>query len=212
MVQNLLSEYGRTDADVLALAGPIETDDLVESETVTGIIAGAAPLPEKMADLFLDSEAHPILSTDPIGVQAADILARVYALCVNIMGTCSKGKPGFIRGRLFAKASAEARALTLSMGASPATFTAGSIPWTATFVTLSTEGPLKDLGEKLGTAVKKGKNPARTLNKLSDKWRQNNNSIQVISDMEAALACGEQRGVDLPLLREVYEMIGPDSP
>lgn len=31
--------------------------------------------------------------------------------------------------------------------------------------------------------------------------------IQIISDIEAALACGDQREVDLPLLREAYELI-----
>ncbi|MCG8685684.1 MAG: hypothetical protein MI892_12465, partial [Desulfobacterales bacterium] len=102
---------------------------------------------------------------------------------------------------------AEARALTLAMGASPATFTAGSIPWTATFVALATDGPIKELGERLGTAVKKGKNPARILNKLSDKWRQNGKKIHLISDIEAALACGKQREVDLSLLQEAYDLI-----
>ncbi len=110
-------------------------------------------------------------------------------------------------GTLFARASAEARSLTLAMGASPDTFTAGSIPWTATFVSLATDGPLKDLGEKLGTAVKKGKDPARILNKLSTKWRQNGKKIQLISDMESILTCADQREVEMPLLREAYEVI-----
>ncbi len=207
MVQNLLVEYHRTDMDVLTLAGPLETDDLVESGTITGIIAGAEPLLEEMADLILGPDRNAVLSTDPIGVQAADILARVYALCVNTMVSCTEGKRGFILGTLFARASAEARTLTMAMGASPATFTAGSIPWTATFVTLATDGPLKDLGEKLGTAVKKGKDPARILNKLSNKWRQNGKKIQLISDMESILTCADQREVEMPLLREAYEVI-----
>ncbi len=207
MVQNLLVEYHRTDMDVLILAGPLETDDLVESGTITGIIAGAGPLPEEMADLILGPDRNAVLSTDPIGVQAADILARVYALCVNTMVSCTEGKRGFILGTLFAQASAEARTLTMAMGASPATFTAGSIPWTATFVSLATDGPLKDLGEKLGTAVKKGKDPARILNKLSTKWRQNGKIIQLISDMESVLTCADQREVEMPLLKEAYETI-----
>jgi glycerol-3-phosphate dehydrogenase/1-acyl-sn-glycerol-3-phosphate acyltransferase len=207
MVQNLLVEYHRTDMDVLTLAGPLETDDLMESGTITGIIAGAGPLPEEMADLILGPDRNAVLSTDPIGVQAADILARVYALCVNTMVSCTEGKRGFLLGTLFARASAEARNLTMAMGASPATFTAGSIPWTATFVTLATDGPLKDLGEKLGTAVKKGKDPARILNKLSTKWRQNGTKIQLVSDMEAILTCADQREVEMPLLREAYEVI-----
>ncbi|MCG8615192.1 MAG: 1-acyl-sn-glycerol-3-phosphate acyltransferase [Desulfobacterales bacterium] len=207
MVQNLLVEYQRTDMDVLTLAGPIETDDLVESGTITGIIAGPGHLPEEMAGLILGPDRNAVLSTDPIGVQAADILARVYALCVNTMVSCTEGKRGFMMGTLFARASDEARTLTMAMGASPATFTAGSIPWTATFVTLATDGPLKDLGEKLGHAVKKGKDPARILNKLSAKWRQNGKKIQLISDMEAILTSADQREVEMPLLREAYGVI-----
>jgi len=207
MVQNILVECQRTDMNVLTLAGPMEIDDLVGSDPLTGIIAGSPAFLDDMADLIFGPGQSPVLSTDPIGVEAADILARIYALCVNIMTTCTEGKKGIVQGMLFARASEEARALTLAMGASPATFTAGSIAWTATFVALATDGPLKELGEKLGTAVKKGKDPARTLNKLSDKWRQGGKKIQLISDIEAALACGGQREVDLPLLREAYELI-----
>lgn len=207
LVQNLLVEFQRTDMDVLTLAGPIETDDLVEKATVSGIIAGKADILEEMADLFLKPQENRFLSTDPIGVQAADILARVYALGVNILAAVREGKKGFVMGRLFVQASTEARALTLAMGASPATFYAGSIPWTGTFAALALDGPLQELGEKLGIAVKKGKDPKRTLNKLSAHWRQDTTKIQVVSDMESALACSEQRGVDLPLLREVYDLI-----
>ncbi len=207
MVQNLLVECQRTDMDVLTLTSPMETEDLMASVPLNGTIAGSPAFLDGMADLIFGPDQTPVLSTDPIGVQAADILARIYALCVNIMAACTEGKKGIVQGQLFARASEEARALTLAMGASPATFTAGSIPWTATFVALATDGPLKDLGEKLGTTVKKGKDPARILNKLSDKWRQNGKKIQIISDIEAALACGDQREVDLPLLREAYELI-----
>lgn len=119
-----------------------------------------------------------------------------------------------VKGLLFARASEEARALTLAMGASPATFTAGSIPWTATFVSLATDSPLKELGEKLGTAVKKGKSTTRVLNKLSEKWRQTSNKIQIVSDMESALDCGRQREVDQPLLREAWRLLngGKETP
>ena len=207
MVQNLMLEYRRTDMDVLTLAGPIEPDDLLDTEAVTGVVAGPSPLHRELADLIF-GPGHPgVMSTDPIGVQAADILARIYATCVNLLAVCRPGKKGMVRGLLFARAAEEARALTLAMGASPATFTAGSIPWTATFTSLATEGPLKELGEKLGAAVKKGKSPARVLNKLSEKWRQNNNKIQLISDMEAALDCGRQREVDMPLLKEAWQMM-----
>ena len=208
MVQNLMLEYRRTDMDVLTLAGPIEPDDLIEAETVTGVIAGPAPVNKEMGDLIFGPNISGVMSTDPIGVQAADILARIYALSVNVLGVCRPGKKGVLKGLLFAQASEEARALTLAMGASPATFTAGSVPWTATFISLASEGPLMELGEKLGSAVKKGKDPARVLNRLSDKWRQNNTTIQLVADMASALDCGNQREVDLPLLEEVWHLLG----
>ncbi len=211
MVQNLMLEYRRTDMDVLTLAGPIEPDDLIESETVTGVIAGPAPVNAEMADLIFGPDISGIMSTDPIGVQAADILARIYALGVNLLAVCRPGKKGVVKGLLFAQASEEARALTLAMGASPATFTAGSIPWTATFISLAADGPLMELGEKLGSAIKKGKDPSRVLNKLSDKWRQKDNSIQIMADMASALDCGRRREVDLPLLKEVWFLLANDK-
>lgn len=203
LVQNLLVEYDRTDMEVLVLAGPLETDDLVESHSVSGIIAGPGHTQADMADLFMSPGDARILSTDPIGVQAADILARVYAFGVNFMAGASDEKKGLLKGRLFAQASDEARNLTLAMGASPATFHAGSIPWTATFVALATEGPLREYGEKLGLAYKKGKDPAKLLKKITPKEKP----PQVISDMESTLNCGAQRGVDLPLLREACGMM-----
>ncbi|HCY84400.1 MAG TPA: hypothetical protein DHV36_04625 [Desulfobacteraceae bacterium] len=207
LVQNLLLEYRRTDIDVLTLAGPLETDDLVETGKVSGILAGPPQFLREVADLFIKPEDNPFLSTDPIGVQSADILARVYALSVNIMAACTEGKPGVILGRLYAQASDEARSLTLAMGASPDTFTAGSIPWTASFVALAAEGPLKEMGEKLGEAAKKGKKPDSRLNKLKARWQKGTKKIQVLTDMEAALACGEQRGVELSLLRQAYDVV-----
>ena len=194
------------------LAGPIETDDLMESEPLTGILAGSPKFLGELSELIFGPDQTPVLSTDPIGVQAADILARIYAICVNVMASCTEGQPGRIRGLLFARAAKEALDLTLAMGASPETFSAGSIPWTGTFVALAVEGPLRELGEKLGAAVKKGKDPARVLDKLSDKWRQAGNKIQLVSDIEAALACGVQREVDLPLLREAHQRIFQAKP
>lgn len=207
LVQNLLLEYRRTDVDVLTLAGPLETDDLVETGKVSGILAGPQRFLSEVADLFVKPEDNPVLSTDPIGVQAADILARVYAFCVNIMAACTQGKKGVVLGRLFAQASDEARSLTLAMGASPETFTAGSIPWTATFVALASDGPLREMGEKLGEDARKGKNRDGRLGKLTTRWRRGTPKLQVLSDMDAALACGEQRGVDLPLLRQARHVI-----
>ncbi len=92
MAQNLLVEYERTDMDVLTLAGPLETDDLIETQALSGIIAGPGRSSEELAALIFGPDQTPLLSTDPIGVQAADILARIYALCVNIMMTCTEGK------------------------------------------------------------------------------------------------------------------------
>ncbi len=212
MVQNLLVEYQRTDMDVLALTSPLDTEDLIDAQTLIGTIAGPGSRPEEMADLIFGPGQRPELSSDPIVVETADTLARVYALGVNIMLACTQGKKGLVTGDLFARASREARELALAMGASPDTFTAGYIPWTLTFTTLATEGPIKELGEKLGAAVKKGKNPARILDKLSDSWRQSGKTIQIINDLESALACGRQREVELSLLREVRELILPENP
>ncbi|PIE62002.1 MAG: hypothetical protein CSA29_00420 [Desulfobacterales bacterium] len=212
MVQNLLVEYERTDMDVLTLSGPLDANDLIESKILSGIIAGPGHFPNEMAALIFSPDQQPLISSDPIGIQAADILARVYALCVNMLMVCTEGKKGLITGKLFAQATEEARALTLAMGASPATFNTSAIPWTATFTTLTTDGPIKELGEKMGMAIKKGKSPNRILKKLSNKWRQSGkNKIQLVSDLESALACGEQREVELPLLRQAYKLIQPDN-
>ncbi len=211
MVQNLLVEYERTDMDVLTLAGPLDTEDLIESSALSGIIAGQGHFPDEIAALIFGPDKYPLISSDPIGIQAADILARVYALCVNTLMVCTEGKKGLVTGKLFAQATEEAMALTLAMGASPATFNTSAIPWTATFTALTTDGAIKELGEKLGTAVKKGKSPNRILKKLSNKWRQSGKKVQLVADLESALACGEQREVELPLLREAYQLIQPDN-
>jgi len=112
-------------------------------------------------------------------------------------------------GKLFAQAAKEARTLTLAMGASPDTFNAGSIPWTGDLYSPGCRRFTQGTWGKTGHSHKKGKSPARILNKLSGKWRQAGNNIQLICDLESALACGEQREVDLALLRETFELIKP---
>ncbi len=177
-------------------------DDLIEGNSIKGILAGPRYMLNELSDIFSRKSVAADFSIDPIGVQTADIMARVYAVWINFL-TASKRvvRPPEI-GLLMTQASQEACSLALALGANPKTFQAGSIPWSATFIAACMGGPWQEFGKKAGLAVKKGKESKAVIRKLSDKWTIDGKNLQALTDMQEAFSHAERLKLQLPILKE----------
>ncbi len=202
-VRRLLSEYQRNDVEILTIAGPVSPNDVVDQRQINGILAGPAPIIREISSMFDPNPERPMLSSDPLGVQVADILARIYAIWVNFMISSKRITQTPETGFLMAEISAEACSLALALGANKETFSAGSLAWTATFVTLCLEGVWRDFGRQAGIAVKKGKDPARVVDKLNRQWIEEGKKLQSLIDIREALDCAHGLGIRLPVLEEM---------
>ncbi|OQY11909.1 MAG: hypothetical protein B6I31_04065 [Desulfobacteraceae bacterium 4572_19] len=138
--QEMLQEYGRRDVDVFTLAGPVDPDDLVETKNISGVLAGAKSGLAILSDLFQRSSGNTFLSYDPIGVQVADIMARVYAVWINFMDSSKRINHASQLGFLVSAISEEVKNFAVALGAMPDTFTGGSKAWTVTMTSVSLSG------------------------------------------------------------------------
>ncbi|MBI9091985.1 MAG: 1-acyl-sn-glycerol-3-phosphate acyltransferase [Desulfobacterium sp.] len=204
-VRRLISEYHRDDVEILTLAGPVSPGDVADPKEINGILAGPRDVIRQISDMFDPHPKRPLLSDDPLGVQAADILSRVYAIWVNFMTASKRITQAPETGYLMAAISKEVSDLSMALGANKETFTAGSIAWNATFVAVCLEGIWHDFGKKAGLAVKKGKDPKSVVEKLNRQWTEEGNKLQSLTDIKEALACAEKLGIDMPVLREMEE-------
>ncbi len=210
LVQNIIAEFNRDDVEVYTLAGAVEPQDFIFSGKIIGTLAGPERNIEQLGDIFTASNITTIFSNDPIGVQTADILARIYAVCINYIACLEKADGVSSLAGLIAFASEEARKMGLALGASPDTFTAASVVWTSSLVYFSFEGPLHEFGKRAGKAAKKGKNFGSIFKKFSSQWSEDDKIPRnIIASINEALLCAEQRGLDLPLLRQAAEAFFP---
>ncbi|MFH1154115.1 MAG: 1-acyl-sn-glycerol-3-phosphate acyltransferase [Pseudomonadota bacterium] len=202
-VRRLVSDHERRDIDILSVAGPLLPEDLIEAKSVRAILAGSMSVLDDLSDLFHGTTIEMMLSTDPIGVQAADILARIYAMWVNYIPASKRGMSSADVGFLVAAIAREACELALALGADPESFSAGSVAWNATFVAVSMSGPWHDFGRKAGASVRKGKDPESVVAKLNQQWINDGTKLQALADIPEVLTCAEQLGVDMPILKEM---------
>ena len=204
-VERLLDRYQRRDVRIFALAGPIGPHDLVKSRSVNGILAGPGGVLDELADLFLLSPVKAFLSTDPVGVQTADILARVYAVWFNFITASHRMIHPADIGYMAAMAGQEACNLALALGGDPETFAAGSIPWNSTLVSVCMKGPWYKFGQELGAAVKKGKVPSAMFKKLNRQWEERGDKLQSLTDLKEIKKCAALLGVEMPIIMEAHD-------
>lgn len=202
-VRRLLSEHQRYDVEIITLAGPVSPDDVVDHRQISGILAGPSSIIREISGIFDPDPEKILLSSDPLGVQAADILARIYAIWVNFMISSKRITKTPETGLLMAEISKEACALALALGANKETFSAGSIAWTATFISLCIEGVWCEFGRKAGLSVKKGRDPLKVVEKLNAQWIEEGKRLQALVDIDEALTCAHGLGVKMPILEEM---------
>ncbi len=206
LVQNIIVEFNRVDVEVYTLAGAVEPQNLVFADKIVGTLAGPDKNLENLGDMFDAPNVTTVLSSDPIGVQTADILARIYAVCINYLVYFDKAEGFSSMAYLISAVSDEARNMGIALGASPETFTSSSIVWTSSLIHFTLEGPLHELGKKAGKAAQKGKNFGFIFKKINNQWTDDfpKNIIDAIGEV---ILCAEQRGLDLPILSKVSDAL-----
>ncbi len=200
--QTLLRESGRYDVKLYTLCGPVSPKDLVTATEIKGILAGTDSHVEALSDLFNLPfvESHSL--DDPIGVQTADILARIYAIWISYADASGLSATPTQTAFLMTDASREVSAFAIKTGADPKSFEAGSIAWAATFYSLCSHGLWKDFGERIGSSVKKGKNPHAVFSKVREHYEKEGLKIHAVDDMMPVLNRARQYQLDMPILEQ----------
>ncbi len=206
---DLLKESQRTDVQLYILAGSVDPDELVDTGQIKGILAGPDTDDDldEIMDLFDTSFVECVISRDPVGVQTADILARIYAIWVNYVQSSGLVATSNQVGYLVAQIADEASGLAVNLGGDQETFAAGSIPWTASFTSLYLGGMWREFGVKLGSGVKKGKDPKKMFLKIQDQSESKGKKFQALEDIKAVLYCADQYQVDMPVLKEIFNTL-----
>ncbi len=204
---DLAAEEGRKDIQIYALVGPVSEDDMVEFKPATGVIAGPPKGLKVVADMFDWPPLGVELSTDPLGVQAAAGLARVYSLWGNILTRSGRMKGAATLGRYMAHSAAEATQLGLALGGRAETFAASSLAWTATFLAEGLSGPAYRFAHKIGGAMKKKEPLVKASAKLHQQMEAAGHSIPAYHDLKSALILAREHKLDLPILAEAGETI-----
>ncbi len=202
---NMLRESRRKDVTLFTLTGPVDPQSLVNGTMIKGVLAGVDRGMEELSDLFDAPLVESFISNDPVGVEIADILARIYAIWLNYAESAGLIQTSVETGYLMAQAAEEASALATHLGGSPRTFEAGSIPWTATFTSLYLEGLWKEFGQKAGTESKKGRSPKKMLSRIQKQYGDDGIQLQAILDMESALRCAAHYNLEMPVLAKAVQ-------
>jgi glycerol-3-phosphate dehydrogenase len=207
LAQQMVEHSKRKDVRLFTLTGPVDPDTLVGARQIRGVLAGSGTGLDDLLDLFDASFVQAYISSDPVGVQTADILARVYAVWINFLQASGRVRDSIDIGYLTAQAADEACSLAVHLGGGKETFEAGSIPWTATFNALCLSGLWHEFGQALGKGVKKGKPPEKVLKKLKAQYQADNIHIQALDDINRVLNCAARYQLEMPMLKKAGKVL-----
>lgn len=200
---DLIAKRGRSDVSVYALTGPAGEADLVEGRATYGILAGPQDGRRRLADLFQWPPAKVEMGGDPLGVQAATICARIYAVWIHFLTRSGQVKGAGQVGFFTAQAAAEATKLALALGGSSESFMSGAPAWTATYTAEGLARHSRELGSKLAAAAKKTLSPD-LAQKIFAQAQTDCPGGQVLDDLRCAMALAKEHGLDLPILSQAH--------
>ncbi|MCB2187447.1 MAG: 1-acyl-sn-glycerol-3-phosphate acyltransferase [Deltaproteobacteria bacterium] len=207
LARDLAARHGRQDVELFSLVGAVKDVDLVEGNPTIGILAGDGPSLTQLADLFKWPPLEVVTQKDPVGVMAADTLARVYALWGQFLFGRQDIQTPAQTGWYMARAGAEVQRLGLALGARPETFTLAGPAWAVTFASAGLGGVSRDFGRRLGSQAKKGKDAAAGAAKLHQQMEANRMRPQPYLDLKTAHTAAQALGLDLPILNEAYKTL-----
>ena len=208
VVSDIAAELGRSDVAVYALSGPVTEADLVEERPARGVLSGPEAGLASLAALFTLPPVEVVpWPEDAVGVQAAAVLARIYAMWGNFLMRSRRLSGAAELGHYLTRAAEEARRLGLALGGKAETFAAHSPAWTAVLTAEGLHGPGRELGRRLGSVARRGGDVAGAAAKL---WRQpaeEGRRPWLYRDLHSAWRRARELGLELPLLEEAHRTI-----
>jgi glycerol-3-phosphate dehydrogenase (NAD(P)+) len=181
--------------ELAALSGPSFAEEVYQRHP-TAVVAAAADhdVAQHVQQTFSTAFFRVYSLTDVIGVELAGALKNVIALAAGILEGVGLGYN--TRAALITRGLAEITRLGLALGAQPATFAGlagmGDLILTAT-------GPLSR-NRMLGLELGRGKPLAQAIAGRST-------VAEGVNTAPAAVTLGERHGVELPIAREVTEVL-----
>ena len=204
------AKAGRRDVAVYSLVGRANEEDLIEGKPATVILAGPAQGAKLLSSLISGPQVTLELASDPMGVQAAAILARVYALWANYLIGARLVTGADQVGLYISKAAKEAAVLAQALGAAPDTFQGPNPAWTITLTYEGLAGPCRTLGRRLGEAhKKKKKGPLAALAAKLQQSLEDDDGIKLtaLQDFRLLWALAQQKNLEAPLLAQMAEVL-----
>jgi glycerol-3-phosphate dehydrogenase (NAD(P)+) len=184
---------------VVALSGPTFAREVYEQQPTACTVAGEDGPARRAQQVLSTPWFRTYTNDDVIGVELGGALKNVVAIAAGILEGLGLGNNP--RAALITRGLAEIARLGVAMGAKPLTFAGlagmGDLLLTAT-------GPLsrnRSLGVELGKGATLEQVQARRLS-----------VAEGVGTAKAAVALGEQVGVELPIAREVARVLFENKP
>ena len=196
----VLAEILPRGIEVAVLSGPSFAEE-VYARQPTAVVAAAREhaVAQRVQQIFATGFFRVYSHTDVVGVELAGALKNVIALAAGMLEGLGLGHN--TRAALITRGLAEITRLGVALGAEPATFAGlagmGDLILTAT-------GPLSR-NHTLGVELGRGK-------RLADALAGRPTVAEGVNTARAAVTLGERHGVELPIAREVTEVLFHDKP
>ena len=196
----VLSEVLPAGTPVAVLSGPSFALEVYQRQP-TAVVAAAADhgIAERAQHIFSTAHFRVYSHTDVIGVELGCALKNVIALAAGILEGLGLGFN--TRAALITRGLAEITRLGVALGAQPMTFAGlaglGDLILTATGALSRNRG--------LGVALGQGQSVAQALARTQA-------VVEGVNTARTAVALGERHGVELPISREVANVLFQNKP
>lgn len=185
---------------VVALSGPTFAREVYERQPTAATVASTAAEAAARAQRVMSAPHFRLYTNeDVVGVELGGALKNVVAIAAGILEGLGLGSN--VRAALITRGLAEITRLGVTMGARPLTFAGlaglGDLVLTAT-------GPLSR-NRSLGVELGKGR-------RLEEVLAKRLSVAEGVGTARAAVALGERVGVELPIAREVAQVLFEGKP
>lgn len=186
-------------ARIAVLSGPSHAEEVARRQPTAIVAAAADPDGVRyIQDIFMGPRFRVYTNPDLVGVELGGALKNIIALATGIAEGLGLGDNS--KAALLTRGLAEITRLGKSMGANPLTF-AGLTGLGDLVVTCNSR---HSRNRRAGIALGQGKKLAQVLAEI-------NMAVEGVPTTRAAFAMAAGRGVEMPITREVYEVLFNDG-
>ena len=185
-------------AGIGVLSGPSIAYEVARGQPASVVMASDdRGLAEALQQVFLSDTVRVYVSTDCVGVELGGALKNPLAIAAGIADGLGLGSNA--KAALITRGMVEMARLGVALGAKAETF--WGLSGLGDLLTTCLSGRNRALGEELG----KGKRLPDILNKTEM-------VIEGVDTSHAALALGEQHGIELPIIQQVHAILFEGKP